>query len=138
MGKTTQQHLTIQMDPDLPLHNYNGVMGGVTQTGEIEMNFFAECDALPEPAEFLFTESGELVASEQQEDQQKVRDRHVLRTIYSRVLLNPDQAPYKNSLCMPLPNARNYVDKIVNIPCSSNLTAEDVKIVCDEILDLTK
>ena len=92
MGKTTQQHLTIQMDPDLPLHNYNGVMGGVTQTGEIEMNFFAECDALPEPAEFLFTESGELVASEQQEDQQKVRDRHVLRTIYSRVLLNPDQA----------------------------------------------
>ena len=92
MGKTTQQHLTIQMDPDLPLHNYNGVMGGVTQTGEIEMNFFAECDALPEPAEFLFTESGELVASEQQEDQQKVRDRHVLRTIYSRVLLNSDQA----------------------------------------------
>ena len=92
MGKTTQQHLTIQMDPDLPLHKDNGVMGGVTQTGEIEMNFFAECDALPEPAEFLFTESGELVASEQQEDQQKVRDRHVLRTIYSRVLLNPDQA----------------------------------------------
>lgn len=62
------------------------------------------------------------------------------RKIQSRPIwmLNPDQAPYKNSLCMPLPNARNYVDKIVNIPCSSNLTAEDVKIVCDEILDLTK
>ncbi len=62
------------------------------------------------------------------------------RRIQSRPiwLLNPDQEPYKNSQCMPLPNARNYVDKIVNIPCSSNLTAEDVKIVCEEILDLTK
>lgn len=53
-------------------------------------------------------------------------------------LLNPDQAPYKDSQCMPLPNARNYVDKIVNIPCSSNLTEEEVRIVCEEILDLTK
>ncbi|MBR6610047.1 MAG: aminotransferase class I/II-fold pyridoxal phosphate-dependent enzyme [Oscillospiraceae bacterium] len=62
------------------------------------------------------------------------------RKIQSRPiwLLNPDQAPYKNSLCMPLPNARDYVGKIVNIPCSSNLTEEEVRIVCAEILDLTK
>ena len=62
------------------------------------------------------------------------------RNIQSRPiwLLNPDQAPYRDSLCMPLPNARDYVDKIVNIPCSSNLTAEDVRIVCEEILDITK
>ena len=62
------------------------------------------------------------------------------RKIQSRPIwmLNPDQAPYKDSLCMPLPNARDYVGKIVNIPCSSNLTEEEVRIVCAEILDLTK
>ena len=62
------------------------------------------------------------------------------RKIQSRPiwLLNPDQAPYKNSQCMPLPNARDYVGKIVNIPCSSSLTEEEVRIVCQEILDLTK
>lgn len=52
-------------------------------------------------------------------------------------LLNPDQAPYKDSQCMPLPTARNYVDKIVNIPCSSNLTEEDVRTVCRRILEIT-
>ena len=53
-------------------------------------------------------------------------------------LLNPDQAPYTESQCMPLPQARDYVGKIVNIPCSTNLTEEDVRIVCENILDLTK
>ena len=53
-------------------------------------------------------------------------------------LLNSDQTPYKNSQCMPLPNARNYVDKIVNIPCSSGLTKEEVEIVANEILEITK
>ncbi len=53
-------------------------------------------------------------------------------------LLNPDQAPYKNSQCMPLDNARKFINTIVNIPCSSNLTKEEVKIVASEILDLTK
>ncbi|MEG1863058.1 MAG: LegC family aminotransferase [Oscillospiraceae bacterium] len=62
------------------------------------------------------------------------------RKIQSRPiwLLNPDQAPYKNSQCMPLPVARNYVDKIINIPCSSCLTEEEVRIVSAEILELTK
>ncbi len=53
-------------------------------------------------------------------------------------LLNPDQAPYKESQCMPLTKARYFIDKIVNIPCSSNLTKEEVMIVANEILDLTK
>ena len=66
----------------------------------------------------------------------KLAERHIRsRPIW---LLNPDQKPYLDSLCMPLPNARNYVDKIVNIPCSSGLTEEEVRIVCEEILDLTK
>ncbi len=53
-------------------------------------------------------------------------------------LLNPDQAPYKNCQCMPLDKARNFIDKIINIPCSTNLTKEEVQIVCENILDLTK
>lgn len=62
------------------------------------------------------------------------------RKIQSRPiwLLNPDQAPYKNSQCMPLPNARDFVGKVVNIPCSSNMTEEEVRIVADAILELTK
>lgn len=53
-------------------------------------------------------------------------------------LLNPDQAPYRGSLCMPLPNARDYVGKVVNLPCSAGLTREEVRTVCRRILDICK
>ena len=122
MGKTTQQHLTIQMDPDLPLHNYNGVLGGVTQTGEIEMNFFADCDALPHPAEYLFTESGELVANEQDGQQNKMPERHVLRTIYARTLLTVDQA---RNLVSWLMKELDHLDETGPRPGAPEMAAEN-------------
>ncbi len=40
-----------------------------------------------------------------------------------------DQKPYKDSFAFEIEKARFYIEKVVNIPCSSNLTIEDVTYV---------
>ena len=42
-----------------------------------------------------------------------------------------DQKPYEGSQTYRIEKARIYLDKVVNIPCSSNLTREDAKYVID-------
>jgi perosamine synthetase len=43
--------------------------------------------------------------------------------------LIPDQAPYHGSTCYEVFTAPSYIEHIVNIPCSTNLTVEDAKYV---------
>ncbi len=40
-----------------------------------------------------------------------------------------DQKPYKNSFTYKIENAKFYIENVVNLPCSSNLTKDDVKYV---------
>lgn len=48
--------------------------------------------------------------------------------------LNHTQKPFLNFKSMQCPNADLYYNQIVNLPCSSNLTPDDVKIVCDVLM----
>ncbi len=84
------QKLIIEMDPDLPLQTIHGVMGGINQAGEIEMNFFTECESLPCPTEIVFTASGEFVSETPLEGDE---DEHsITRTIHTRAVIQPRQA----------------------------------------------
>ena len=47
-----------------------------------------------------------------------------------------DQIPYLNSKAYAIEKARYYFDRVVNIPCSTNLTSEDVSYVMDVIKKL--
>ncbi|RBP58089.1 aminotransferase in exopolysaccharide biosynthesis [Alkalibaculum bacchi] len=42
-----------------------------------------------------------------------------------------DQIPYEESQTYKVEKARKYLEKVVNIPCSSNLTIEDARYVID-------
>lgn len=42
-----------------------------------------------------------------------------------------DQKPYEGSQSYKIEKARQYLEKVVNIPCSSNLTREDAEYVID-------
>lgn len=46
------------------------------------------------------------------------------------------QKPYLNSQTYFIEKAYDYVNKVVNIPCSSNLSYEDVEIVIDRIMSV--
>lgn len=49
--------------------------------------------------------------------------------------LIPDQKPYAGSESYKLEKSRDYIENIVNIPCSSNLTKEDAEYVAKTILE---
>ena len=49
-----------------------------------------------------------------------------------------DLEPYKNCQRTDLSNANYYFKRVVNIPCTTNLTLDDVKIVADRLLEITK
>lgn len=42
-----------------------------------------------------------------------------------------EQVPYKGSRIYKIDKAKNYIEHVVNIPCSSNLSKEDVQYVVD-------
>jgi len=46
------------------------------------------------------------------------------------------QKPYINNQAYKIEKANDYISKILNIPCSTNLSAEDVEIVINELKDL--
>lgn len=47
-----------------------------------------------------------------------------------------DQLPYRDNQAFSLEKARDYRDRVVNLPCSTNLTDADQRRVCDTILSL--
>lgn len=46
-----------------------------------------------------------------------------------------EQKPYQNNQAYKIEKARYYIDRILNIPCSTNLGEEDVKLVIDAIIN---
>ena len=91
-----KQKLIVRTDPDLPLLPLHGVMGGVTQAGEIEMLIYTDVDALPAPRELLLAEDGSLVNEETADDNGSEPTngevRHILRTVHARTVMTGDQA----------------------------------------------
>ncbi|WP_313757474.1 LegC family aminotransferase [Tissierella sp.] len=47
-----------------------------------------------------------------------------------------EQKPYRNNQSYRIEKANYYIDRILNIPCSTSLTEEDVKYVCDILREL--
>jgi len=47
--------------------------------------------------------------------------------------LNHMQTPFRKYFAMPTPKAEAFYNSIVNLPCSTNLTEEEVRTVCDLI-----
>ncbi len=49
-----------------------------------------------------------------------------------------EQKPYKNNETYRIEKANYYIDRILNIPCSTNLSKDDVKYICDILKELKK
>jgi perosamine synthetase len=49
-----------------------------------------------------------------------------------------DQNPYKNNQTYRIEKANYYIDRILNIPCSTNLIKEDVEYVCKTLRELKR
>lgn len=47
--------------------------------------------------------------------------------------LNHLQTPFMSYFVMPTPKAEDFYDRILNLPCSTNLSEEDVRCVCELI-----
>ena len=82
----TKYILKFRRDPDLPLPLVHGVFGGVNPMGEIELNFFAESEDLPDRVERLVSNADGAVLNEEiiSGDPEA---RHVTRTIVSRIVV---------------------------------------------------
>ena len=63
---------------------------------------------------------------------QKLKQHHIqTRPIWGLI---HKQAPYIGSLCYKIEKAEYYWQRVVNLPCSTNLTSEDVERVIETIL----
>ena len=82
----TKYILKFRRDPALPLPLVHGVFGGVNPMGEIELNFFAESEDLPDRVERLVSNADGAVLNEEiiSGDPEA---RHVTRTIVSRIVV---------------------------------------------------
>ena len=49
-----------------------------------------------------------------------------------------DLKPYEGTQRSDLSNAHYYFERVVNIPCTTNLTEEEVRIVAERLLEITK
>lgn len=49
--------------------------------------------------------------------------------------LNHTQKPYKECFSMPMSISSYYYNRVLNLPCSSNLTQEDIKYVYETLLE---
>ncbi len=64
---------------------------------------------------------------------QKLKDQHIqTRPIWGLI---HEQAPYRGSICYKIEKADYYWKRVVNLPCSTNLTGEDVERVIKAIFD---
>lgn len=59
----------------------------------------------------------------------KIQTRPIWKLIHT---LNP----YKDCQCYKIEKANYYYDKVLNIPCSSNLSYEDILYVCEKIKEI--
>ncbi|WP_250278536.1 LegC family aminotransferase [[Clostridium] colinum] len=62
-------------------------------------------------------------------EKNKIQSRPIWKLIHTLI-------PYKNCQCYKIEKANYYYDKIVNIPCSSNLSYEEVLYVCSKIKEI--
>jgi dTDP-4-amino-4,6-dideoxygalactose transaminase len=49
-----------------------------------------------------------------------------------------DLEPYKDAQRTDLSKAHYYFERVINIPCTTNLTLEDAKVVADRMLEITE
>lgn len=49
-----------------------------------------------------------------------------------------EQKPYRNNQVYKIEKANYYIDKVLNIPCSTNLTKEDVEYVCETLREFKR
>lgn len=78
-----------QQDPEVRLKYSHGVLGGINSQGEIEMNFYAESDALPPYSERIVAPDGSFGHEIAPYDENlKLITRH----IHSKVVLNYQSA----------------------------------------------
>ena len=74
----------------------------------------------------------------------KVRDEMIkflsAQKIQSRPIwkLNHLQVPFRNYRAKPTPNAEFWYGQIVNLPCSTNLSEDDVRYVCGKVTEFEK
>jgi perosamine synthetase len=47
--------------------------------------------------------------------------------------LNHEQKPYVDCLAYNIEKAKYYSDRVINLPCSTNITQEEIKTVCETI-----
>lgn len=47
-----------------------------------------------------------------------------------------EQKPYENELAYKIEKAQYYSERVINLPCSTNLTEEEVELVCKKIKEL--
>ncbi len=83
-----------KIDPDAPLRPVHGVMGGVNQTGNLEMLFYTEEEALPAPAAVLINADGTIVNEDEarQAQQDGATERRFIRNVHTRFQMNETQA----------------------------------------------
>ena len=64
---------------------------------------------------------------------EKLKEHHIqTRPIWGLI---HEQAPYRGSICYKIEKADYYWKRVVNLPCSTNLTGEDVERVIKAIFD---
>ena len=78
-------------------------------------------------------------------DRSKVNIDSLIRELNSRnIQVRPiwdlihKQKPYEGSITYKIEKAERYIESIINIPCSSNLTEEEVKYVVSVLEELTR
>lgn len=64
-------------------------------------------------------------------NESKIQTRPIWGLIY-------EQKPYRNNQNYRVEKANYYINKVLNIPCSTNLTEEDVKYVCETLRELKR
>lgn len=64
-------------------------------------------------------------------NQNKIQTRSIWGLIH-------EQKPYRNNQVYRIEKANYYIDRVLNIPCSTNLIDEDVKYVCENLRELKR
>lgn len=98
-----EKHIyTTKIDPDTPLLPVHGVVGGVTQSGSLEVLFYTEQEVLPAPASVLTSEDGTIVNEEdvRQEQEEHPSVRRFTRQVHSRFQLTESQTRHLISWLM--------------------------------------
>lgn len=47
-----------------------------------------------------------------------------------------EQKPYENELSYKIEKAKYYSERVINLPCSTNITEDEIKFVCEKVKEL--